>query len=315
MRQITTLPEQTARKFADYLLTLKIQTQLMPEEGGTSIWVCDEDQVSRARQELAEFERNPADARYRAAPVLAEVERQREARVEQEYHQRQDRFRKKMQGVELTGWPVTMLLLGISIAVAVVSHLGSPGSPVIQWLSISSYRVEGEWIRYWPLLLEIGSGEVWRLVTPIFIHFGVMHLVFNMMALLYLGGAIETRRGSLRFTLLVLVLAIGSNLIQYYLGHPFFEDGQLLFKRSPTFGGMSGVLFGLSGYMWVKSRFEPNLGLFMPRETTIMMLAWLFLCLFGVLGPIANGAHVGGLVIGLLVGYAPVLWRRLRGRA
>ncbi len=313
MRQITTLPEQTARTFADYLLTLKIQTQLMPEEGGTSVWVCDEDQVGRARQELAEFERNPADTRYHAAGAAADSLRRREAQLEQDYRRRQERFRRKMQGVALARWPVTIALLVISIAVAVASHLGSLNSPVVQWLSISSYRIEGEWIHYWPFLLDIGSGEVWRLVTPIFIHFGVMHLVFNMMALLYLGGAIESRRGSLRFTLLVLVLAIGSNLIQHYFGHPSFTDGQLFFQRSPTFGGMSGVLFGLSGYIWIKSRYEPALGLFMSRENATMTMVWLFLCLFGVLGPIANGAHLGGLALGLLIGYAPVLWRRLRG--
>jgi GlpG protein len=313
MRQITTLPEQTARTFADYLLTLKIQTQLMPEEGGTSVWVCDEDQVGRARQELAEFERNPADTRYHAAGAAADSLRRREAQLEQDYRRRQERFRKKMQDVAPVHWPVTMMLMGISIAVAVASHQGSPYSPVVQWLSISSYDIEGGMI-YWPFLSDIGSGEVWRLVTPIFIHFGVMHLVMNMMALLYLGGALESRRGSLRFTLLVLVLAIGSNLIQYYFGHPSFMDGQLGFERSPTFGGMSGVLFGLSGYIWIKSRYEPDLGLFMSRENTMMTIGWLLLCLFGVLGPIANGAHLGGLALGLLIGYAPVLWRRLRGR-
>jgi GlpG protein len=313
MRQITTLPEQTARTFADYLLTLKIQTQLMPDEGGTAVWICDEDQVSRARQELVEFQSNPADARYHAAGATAESLRRQEARLEKSYRKRQESFRRKMQGLGLGRRSVTISLVVISIAVAVASHLGEQYEPVLKWLTISSYVIDDKMIR-WPYLSEIRSGEVWRLVTPIFIHFGAIHLVFNMLAMPYLGGAVEARRGSLRFGVLVLVLAIGSNLVQYYLGHTSFVNGQLLFTPLPSFGGMSGVLYGLFGYIWMKSRFEPELGLFMPREVAMFMMVWFFACLFGFIGNVANGAHAGGLLLGLIIGYAPTLWRRLRGR-
>ncbi len=166
---------------------------------------------------------------------------------------------------------------------------------------------------YWRLLSEIRSGQIWRLVTPIFIHFGPLHLVFNMMTLLLLGGQVESRRGSIRMGLLVLILAVASNLAEYYLGHPSIANGWILFQSSPQFGGMSGVLFGLFGYAWMKSRFEPRLGLNLPRETVYLMLVWFFLCLLGVIPGIANGAHAGGLLLGLLIGYAPTFWHWLRG--
>jgi GlpG protein len=300
MRHLVTLPEQTARTLADYLLTLKIRTQLMPEEGGTGVWVCDEDQVSRARQELVEFERNPADARYRAAGAVADSLRRQESHLEQSYRRRQERFRRKMHSLAPGHGPVTIGLLVISIGVTVATNFGNSESPFA--LSI------------WFNIFKIFSGEVWRLVTPIFLHLSVLHLVFNMMMLVSFGGAVEARRGSLRMILLVLVLAIGSNLVQYYLGHPVLVNGQMLvLVRLPWFGGMSGVLYGLFGYLWMKSRFEPQLGLFMPRETAIIMIVWFFLCLFGAIGPVANGAHAGGLVLGMLIGYAPSFWRWLRG--
>lgn len=61
---------------------------------------------------------------------------------------------------------------------------------------------------------QIKSGEVWRLVTPAFLHFGPLHLIFNMMWLWTLGGILETFLRRLRFVLLVIIIAVISNLAQ-----------------------------------------------------------------------------------------------------
>ena len=69
-------------------------------------------------------------------------------------------------------YSITLTLIAISGFVAIISRLGdSPG--VLQILMISQFSHVG--------LDDVMSGQVWRLITPIFIHFGVMHLVFNMM--------------------------------------------------------------------------------------------------------------------------------------
>ena len=66
MRQIATLPEEPAEKFIDYLATLSIAARSLPEPGGAAfgVWVCDEDRVDQARQELQQFLGAPGDARY-----------------------------------------------------------------------------------------------------------------------------------------------------------------------------------------------------------------------------------------------------------
>ena len=102
---------------------------------------------------------------------------------------------------------------------------------------------------------------------------------------------IESRQSSWHLLGLVLVISGASNL------------GQYLWTHYPVFGGMSGVVYGLLGYVWIRGKFDPGSGLFLHRETVIMMIFWLFLCFTGALGPIANAAHVVGLVVGMAWGF------------
>ena len=89
-------------------------------------------------------------------------------------------------------------------------------------------------------LPEVRRGEVWRLVTPIFIHLNLLHIFFNMIWTRDLGTAIEIRRGSLRYVGLVLFCAVVSNYAQNVI-------------TGPGFGGMSGVGYGLFGYIFIKA--------------------------------------------------------------
>jgi GlpG protein len=156
------------------------------------------------------------------------------------------------------------------------------------------------------LYQELATGEVWRLVTPIFIHFTLLHLIFNMLWLSGLGGLIEHKRGPLRFPGLVLLVAIPSNIAQLYLGDVTMNAGfQVDLFLNPNFGGMSGVVYGLFGYVWMKSRYEPQLGMSINTESVVILIAWFFLCLTGWVGPVANMAHAVGLVVGILAGLVP----------
>lgn len=144
-------------------------------------------------------------------------------------------------------------------------------------------------------LMEIRQGQFWRLITPIFIHFGLMHLAFNLTMTWQLGEILERRLGIAHYAVMVLILAISSNLAQY-------------FYSGPSFGGLSGVLYGLFGYFWIASRYYPRFGYQInPRAVMILML-WFALGwfdFFGLLGNIkmANMAHTGGLVAGMALAY------------
>jgi GlpG protein len=302
MRQIATLPDEAARQFTDYLLTLKIETQLQPEGDARAVWVCDEDLVPQARQELEVFLRDPSNARYRRSFSFARVLREEEEQREEEFVEQQESFKEQMEAAGAPGpRPITLAVIAISILVAVTTNLGKK-EELTNTLYITSNRDE------WPRLEEVAAGKVWRLVTPIFLHFSLMHLVFNLLMFLALAGQVESLRGSGRLLFLVLVIAVASNLTEYYLGLTTFEGLRPIFRGAWNFGGLSGVVYGLFGYVWVKSRLEPDLGLRMPTEMVVLLLGWFFLCLF-FMKNVANGAHAGGLVAGVLLGALPWLWR------
>ena len=320
MRQIATLTDSSrAHALADYLLTLRIETKLSPEAGGWEVWVCDEDRVAQARKELETFNSNPSDPRYAEAARAAEALRRQESRADEAYVRKQVNLGERLRNPTAASRPWTAALLAGSILATLAAggltefttQPEEPTNPVLQALSIASFRVGGGMIR-WDDLEEIRNGQLWRLVSPIFLHFGFLHLVFNMWMLHQLGGLVEARRGGGRFLLLVLGTAVASNLGQYYLGHPSLAGGLHLRPGPPTFGGMSGVLYGLFGYAWMKSRFDPGLGILIHPNTVIILMAWFFICMAGWAGPIGNAAHAVGLSTGLAVGYAPVLWRKIR---
>lgn len=148
------------------------------------------------------------------------------------------------------------------------------------------------------LVALVRSGEVWRFVTPAFIHLHLLHLALNMLAFKNLGSAVEYLRGTGRYLILCLLLAVASSVTQYVWA-------------GPNFGGMSGVLFGLVGYIWMKGKTCPQDGLGLTSRGITMAVLWLVLCMAGVFGNIANGAHVGGFLVGMLIGARRAVWKKI----
>ena len=184
---------------------------------------------------------------------------------------------------------VTATLIALSIVVALFSKLGRDFQFLLV-LFISEYR-QG--------LPELFKGQLWRLFTPIIIHFGIMHIAFNLLWLYQLGSVIEQHQNTKRMMMLVIVIALFSNLAQ------FFWSG-------PIFGGMSGVVYGLLAYVWAQGKFNPGVGIGLNQSTTVMMLVWFVVCWLGLVGNIANMAHTIGLVCGGILGvfYSPQIWRK-----
>lgn len=288
MRQIGFLPsESQAQTFSDYLYSIGITNQI--EEGPDApdqakiwlIWVHSEEHLDRAKQVLKDYKANPDAPLFQEAAATAGRKREQEEQELKEYRKRmftKDRILPRYDGMGR----LTVTLIVASVGVTLLSRLGKDLN-VIRYLLISEYLHSG--------LVEVGRGQVWRLVTPIFVHFGVLHILFNMLWLKDLGGMIERRQGAKMLALLVVGVAVASNI------------GQFL-SSGPVFGGMSGVVYGLLGYAWLRGRYDPASGLFVHRQTVVMMVIWFFVCLTGIVGNIANTAHGVGFAAGLGWGFA-----------
>lgn len=139
--------------------------------------------------------------------------------------------------------------------------------------------------------LLIMAGQYWRLLTPIFLHIGIFHLLVNMFALRILGGDIESLFGTMRFLIVYLVAGIGGTM------------ASMLFNSSIS-AGASGAIFGLIGaeavFLYLNRQ---TLGLFGEERLRSLLGIIVINVLFGIAVPgIDNAGHIGGLLIGMLVG-------------
>ncbi|MFJ4256923.1 MULTISPECIES: rhomboid family intramembrane serine protease [Pseudomonas] len=189
---------------------------------------------------------------------------------------------------------ITTFTLLLCFIVAGLTSLGD-NFTTISWFTFLDFRVQGDYLYFSPLAQTLDAGQWWRLVSPMLLHFGVLHLAMNSLWYWELGKRIELRQGPWMLLGLTLLFSLVSNLAQHYTSGP------------SLFGGLSGVLYGLLGHVWLFQWLAPNRYFNLPKGVLVMMLIWLVVCLTGVvgtlgLGQIANAAHVGGLLIGCLTG-------------
>ncbi|MDX1451808.1 MAG: rhomboid family intramembrane serine protease [Oleiphilaceae bacterium] len=188
--------------------------------------------------------------------------------------------------------PLTYLFAALAVLLALLTNFGE-GGPLLRALLIvdpwqvdhalftASERLHG----LWSLL---AGGQWWRLFSPDFLHFSILHIVFNLLMLWLLGGQLEQRQGTLFFAFFFVVVSVVSNVAQ------LLDSGYL-------FGGLSGVVYGLVAYTWLWQRHDTRV--FFPDALMILSLIWLaigytpFTSWVG-LGSMANSAHLFGLLAG-----------------
>lgn len=293
MRQIGHLENEAAAKtFGDFLYVQGIQNQLEHEPNdGWTVWIHDEEHLTRAKELLAEFRAAPNDTKYFSHKEQADKLRSAEQKSQVDYEKRLKSRRHLFRPMTAYGFgPLTFVLIAISVIVFIKMNLGDDGNELerVHSLFIKDFFTLGAFQS--KDLPEVRSGEIWRLLTPIFIHFNFLHIVFNMIWLRDLGSMIEGRQSSFMLALLVVAIGVCSNL------------GEFLVMQ-PVFGGMSGVVYGLLGYIWIRGKFDPGSGLFLHPSTVWMMIVWFFLCWSGLMGHIANVAHTVGLFMGVAWGW------------
>ena len=167
---------------------------------------------------------------------------------------------------------------------------------VFIWLSLKGSTLNTSFMLehgacYTPLILE---GEYYRLFTGMFLHFGLVHLLYNMVCLVALGDLLEKEAGTLRFLAIYLLGGVAGNLLSLALDLQGFRGGYAVSA------GASGAVFAvIGGVLWIVIRRKGQFGRISLQR---MMLTVVLMVLQGFTeSGTDNAAHVGGLVAGLVL--------------
>lgn len=264
--------------FLQLLQQQDIAYRVTEDSGEQVVWVANDVQAEQVQELYQLFHDNYGAVKAQLAHRSAQPQQQRRAGFTE----------------QLRRSPMTTLVLIACLVVALLTQLGD-NLATIRWFTFNDFQIQGDYVYFASLEYSLAQGQWWRLISPMLLHFGVLHLAMNMMWYWELGRRIEYQQGWLFLLALTLVSAVVSNASQF------------IFSGASLFGGLSGVLYAVLGHCWIYQRIFPQASYALPKGVVAMMLIWLLLCLFGVVsalgfGQIANAAHVSGLLVGCLSG-------------
>ncbi|ENM5936113.1 rhomboid family intramembrane serine protease GlpG [Vibrio mimicus] len=268
MQLLTTLNNpRAAQAFIDYMAAHQIDIQMMPDASGQfSLWVLHDQHVDVAQAELQAFLQNPYDQKYQAASWdVADQKRP-------QFHYASPNL---LSLIKAKAGAFTLFIMALCIAIFALQTFGA-GDAIFNALHFPA-QASQQW-------------QIWRWVSHALLHFSVMHIAFNLLWWWQFGGDIEQRLGSLKLIKLFIVSAIISGAGQYWV-------------EGANFGGLSGVVYALAGYLWVLGQRAPQLGLSIPRSLMGFMLIWLVLGFVQPFMAIANTAHLAGLISGVVLAW------------
>ena len=293
MRKIDSLDNKRQLEVLQhYLYYHHIETYSYDDSSDFDLWVLKDQDQQRAKSLVAKFHRDPNSAEY-----LAQVERGKQKYREDKQQAKRDEKRAQVIDVRVDLFkrfkfvesPCTMILVCMCCCLFLLQFFDH--SHMLKRLFWISQDYLGNQLGI-KSFYEILNGEIWRLVTPALLHHDLLHLGFNMWWLYQLGVKVERNEGRFFYVVLLIVIAAFSNVAYYLVAGPNFE-------------GMSGVVYGLVGYLWVKGILNPRPSYDLDPALVRFFVIWYIFCLiltfmgFGV----ANTVHGVGAVMGILVGF------------
>jgi len=191
---------------------------------------------------------------------------------------------RKLKSVELL---FTMIFGGLCLVVFILCVMDQGGlGPLLRGFFTGSFDLSVT-VRFGGLWGPLGRLEPFRHVSAIFIHFGILHLGLNMLALTSLSRYLEPSLGSARYAVLFVVSGtLGFVASELYYG-----------AAGPPTGGASGSLFGMMGAFLAELQVRRD-----PRLKEVLIQFAIYAVVFALVFPVNNAAHLGGLVAGFGLG-------------
>jgi GlpG protein len=261
----------------NFLQSQQVLYRVTEEEGNQQLWILDEPRVL----EVAEY-----CSKWASGELILETTENNDEDILKPSVSKMLVF---MHLVRLLPVSMLMILLGLLGTLAyygdtVTLHYAQP-------LLFQAFYMG----QFTPVEITLNEGQYWRLFSPMFLHFGYLHFLFNALFLWVIGRRIELAKGSLHYLVVILISALVANVAQY------------LQQPNTAFGGLSGVVYAVIGYVGIYQRFIQHPVLQFNEAAIIFFIVWLMLGVLGVVdwfmsGSIANAAHVAGLACGGVLG-------------
>lgn len=333
MRLIGTVPtESDATRLGDFLLTVGLPNHVEPNTAGDAwlIWIERDDDVEQGQLRFREYQANPNEPKYAEATAAARAVRQQQQKAAERRRRNYTDVRTSWAGLPRFGTPVTIAIVAICgfifvlqqtefapqiydwllfyepvgfARLALLERTGNVDPDLIMAAATQRATLADQFTMRDAFAL-VGKGQIWRLVSPTLLHASPWHLLFNIWAFLTIGGMIESRKGL--FTMLNLALwgAVLSCCAQA-------AWDAITPMGGVGFVGLSGVVYSAFGYAWMRGRYTPQERIGLPVQQMSFMLAWLFICMMGCVGAVANMAHAVGLLVGITIGALPLIKRKI----
>jgi membrane associated rhomboid family serine protease len=180
---------------------------------------------------------------------------------------------------------VTYALIAANIALFALTNRVGSGGGGLNFGSADLNSLGDRLVLFGP---AVANGQDYRLLTAAFIHYGILHIAFNMYALFILGTAFERYAGHVRFAAVYFTAALSGSF------------GALILTPHSATAGASGAIFGIMGALFVLER---QRGMALLQSPIVGWIVINLLITFSIPG-ISVGGHIGGLIGGGLAGYA-----------
>jgi GlpG protein len=271
--------QSAAHLLANYLSSQQVPASVVQHSAATDnnqfvVVIANAEHTERAQAIAEDFLKNPTDPKYQQAAWDSG---------------KNVKLARTSSGFSLAAIlndakhaPFTSTIFVLCAVVYILSLLGL-FAPIAEYLLMQPFSVLAE------------NQQWWRLLGPAFIHFSILHIVFNLLWWAMLGAKIERTFGLSMLLIVFVVSAVVSNGAQALFSDPMSNNMFL-------FGGLSGVVYAVLGFVWWLGWLRPSWGLSLPNSIVGFMLVWLVLGYADILWVnMANAAHTAGLISGCLL--------------
>lgn len=256
--------KKNAKVFSNFLKSKEIENKVEQHQSQHEVWIINETYLEQAKLFFADFNANPNDVSFHV-----KLERKTTNDTAALHASYRKNF-KRAHGNSIS-WALIVI-----VVLAYLFSLIDQNKILLKYCLIALPSVP---------VLQLWLYQPWRLFSPVLLHFSIFQLLFNGYMLYYLGSFIEKKNSRIFYCLLLFFSIVLPNIVQMVFSGFYF-------------GGLSGVVYALFGFLWVTAKYNPWSGYYLRKDIIFWMLGWLVLSFIGWLGHAMFAGSLAGLVVG-----------------